>query len=116
MALDIVGPEVEQACRALSNVVEVMSRQAECAAAGRRDTEPGVIDPLIVMPIDEAAAYGRDKKHSDEFDRLLTLLAEQRRSSELTIVLLTRMPSCGERDSEHPQQPARLAHPSLRGH
>ncbi|MDP9166181.1 MAG: FtsK/SpoIIIE domain-containing protein, partial [Actinomycetota bacterium] len=94
VASEVVGPEVEEACRALSRVVEVMhDRQARCAAAGRRDTDPGIISPLIVILIDEAAAYRRDKKHRDEFDRLLTLLAEQGRSSAISIVLLTQTPS-----------------------
>ena len=92
VASEVVGPDVEEACRALSGVVEVMhDRQAKCAAAGRRETEPAIVSPLVVILIDEAAAYRRDKKHRDEFDRLLTLLAEQGRSSAISIVLLPRL-------------------------
>lgn len=78
IAPSVVGADVQQAC---------------CAASGRAETEPGIIDPLIVVLIDEAAAYRRDKKHRDEFDRLLTLLAEQGRSSAISLVLLTQTPS-----------------------
>ena len=78
IAPSVVGADVQQAC---------------CAASGRAETEPGIIDPLIVVLIDEAAAYRRDTKHRDEFDRLLTLLAEQGRSSAISLELLTQTPS-----------------------
>ena len=94
IAPSVVGADVQQACAALSEVVEVTHRrQTCCAASGRAETEPGIIDPLIVVLIDEAAAYRRDTKHRDEFDRLLTLLAEQGRSSAISLELLTQTPS-----------------------
>jgi S-DNA-T family DNA segregation ATPase FtsK/SpoIIIE len=90
----IVGSDTATACHALGEVVDEMHRrQQRCAVAGMRVTQPGIVEPLLVVLIDEAAAYRRDKPNRDEFDRLLTLLAEQGRSSAISLVVLTQTPS-----------------------